>query len=81
MASASAGSPVSGTSLRGREVGLADVAVRERLVYDAEQLEGIAASDLLSLCACAEGKAQLLTAARALAGKVWSAKVYARKPV
>ena len=63
-----------------REAGLVDVEVRDRLVYDAEQLEGIAASDLGSLCSCAEGKTQLLSAARSLAGRVWSAKVYARKP-
>jgi arsenite methyltransferase len=64
-----------------REAGLVDVEVRDRLVYDAEQLEGIAASDLESLCSCAESKPHLLAAARSLAGKVWSAKIYARKPV
>jgi arsenite methyltransferase len=63
-----------------REVGLVDVEVRDRLVYDAEQLEGIAASDLESLCSCAEVKAQLPAIARTLVGKVWSAKVHARKP-
>ena len=63
-----------------RDAGLVDVEVRDRLVYDADQLEGIAASDMESLCGCAGGKAQLLSAARTLAGKVWSAKVYARKP-
>jgi arsenite methyltransferase len=63
-----------------REAGLVDVEVRDRLVYDADQLEGIAASDLESVCSCGAGKAQLASAARALAGKVWSAKIYARKP-
>ena len=63
-----------------REAGLVDVEVRERLVYDAEQLAGIAASDLESVCCCDAGKTQLLSVARTLAGKVWSAKVYARKP-
>jgi SAM-dependent methyltransferase len=63
-----------------RDVGLVDVEVRDRLVYDAEQLEGLAGSDFESLCGCAGGKAQLLSLARTLAGKVWSAKVYARKP-
>jgi SAM-dependent methyltransferase len=63
-----------------REAGLTDVAVRARLVYDAAQLEGLAASDLEGLCGSAEGRAQLGAVARSLAGKVWSAKVYARKP-
>ena len=63
-----------------RDAGLVDVEVHNRLVYDAEQLEGLAASDFESLCGCAEGKAQLLSVARTLAGKVWSARVYARKP-
>lgn len=63
-----------------RDAGLVDVEVRDRLVYDAEQLEGLAGSDLESLCGCAGGKAQLLSLARTLTGKVWSAKVYARKP-
>jgi arsenite methyltransferase len=63
-----------------RDVGLIDVEVKDRLVYDADQLAALAASDLESLCACAGGKAQLLTVARTLAGKVWSAKVQARKP-
>jgi arsenite methyltransferase len=62
------------------DAGLVDVEVRDRLVYDAEQLEGLAASDFESLCGCAGGKAQLLSLARTLAGKVWSAKVSARKP-
>jgi SAM-dependent methyltransferase len=63
-----------------RESGLVEVEVRDRLMYDADQLEGIAASDLESVCSCAAGKAQLTSVARTLAGKVWSAKVYARKP-
>jgi arsenite methyltransferase len=63
-----------------REAGLVDVEVRDRLVYDADQLEGIAASDLESVCSCGAGKAQLTAAARTLAGKVWSAKVYAKRP-
>jgi arsenite methyltransferase len=63
-----------------RDAGLVDVEVHERLVYDAEQLEGLAASDFENLCSCAGGKAQMLSVVRTLAGKVWSAKVYARKP-
>jgi SAM-dependent methyltransferase len=63
-----------------RDAGLVDIEVRDRLVYDAEQLEGLAASDFESLCGCAGSKVELLSLARSLAGKVWSAKVYARKP-
>ena len=63
-----------------REAGLVDVEVRDRLVYDADQLEGLATSDLESLCSCAQVKEKLPAWARSLAGKVWSAKVYARKP-
>ncbi len=63
-----------------RAAGLVDVEVRDRLVYDADQLEGIAASDLESVCSCGAGKAKLASYARTLAGKVWSAKVYAKKP-
>jgi arsenite methyltransferase len=61
------------------DAGLVDVEVRDRLVYDAEQLEGIARSDLEAMCNCAQGKAMLPAFARSLAGKVWSAKVYARR--
>jgi arsenite methyltransferase len=63
-----------------REAGLVDVEVRARLVYDAKQLEGIAGSDLEAICDCAQAKSMLPTIARTLTGKVWSAKVYARKP-
>jgi hypothetical protein len=63
-----------------REAGLVEVEVRGRLVYDATQLEGLAASDLEGVCGCAGGKAQVGAMARSLAGKVWSAKVFARKP-
>jgi arsenite methyltransferase len=63
-----------------REAGLVDVEVRDRLVYDADQLEGIAASDVETACGCGAGKSQLGSLARTLAGKVWSAKIYAQKP-
>ncbi len=63
-----------------RAVGLVDVEVRARLVYDADQLEAIASSEGESACGCGTGKTELLAFARDLAGKVWSAKVYARKP-
>ena len=63
-----------------RAAGLADVEVRERLVYDAGQIAGMA----LSTVGCSCGGDQLAELARdyagELEGKVWSAKVYARKP-
>jgi SAM-dependent methyltransferase len=64
-----------------KSAGLVDVEVRDRLVYGAEQLEGIAASDLENLVGSEEDRAKLGRMARELAGKVWSAKVYARKPL
>ncbi|HEY3450671.1 MAG TPA: arsenite methyltransferase [Myxococcales bacterium] len=63
-----------------RAAGLVDAEVRDRLVYDADQLAAIASSDIDSLCKCADGKKLLAAAARTIAGKVWSAKIYARKP-
>jgi hypothetical protein len=50
-----------------------------RLVYDADQLEAIAGSE--SGCGCGLGKEELGAYARSLDGKVWSAKIYARKPL
>jgi arsenite methyltransferase len=63
-----------------RQAGLVDVEVRDRLVYDAEQLAAFATSDFESACCCEASKPMLQAFARTLAGKVWSAKVYARKP-
>lgn len=60
-----------------RAAGLVDVAVRDRLVYDAEQIAAFASE----ACGCgAEGQRLPPGIERTLAGKVWSAKVYARKP-
>ncbi len=53
--------------------GLTDVSVSERVVYDASQLEALAASEF---GASAEAKQLAETAA----GKVWSAIILARKP-
>ena len=63
-----------------RAAGLVDVEVRDRLVYDAEQLEVIAASDLERFVGGEEERKKVGQVARGLAGKVWSAKFYARKP-
>jgi SAM-dependent methyltransferase len=71
-----------------RAAGLEDVGVRERIVYDETQLEGFIASELpdnveLAGSCCCEGpptgdtvKAIIV----ALVGKIWSAKIHARKP-
>jgi arsenite methyltransferase len=70
-----------------RRAGLADCEVRERYVYSAEQLSSFIASDIPGMeeaasccCASAENKEELLRQVGvALAGKIWSAKVFARK--
>lgn len=54
-----------------RAAGLTDVAVRDRLAYSASQLEGFIAKRLT---------ASQIKALRSLDGKVWSAKIYGRKP-
>ena len=71
-----------------RAAGLEDVEIRERIVYDETQLEGFIASELpdnveLVGSCCCEGpptgdtvKAIIV----ALVGKIWSAKIHARKP-
>jgi SAM-dependent methyltransferase len=69
-----------------RRAGLTDVEVRQRHVYDAGQLEGIAAEVLSddgggSCCGPESGCAvDAHGIAEAIAGKVWSAQFAARKP-
>ena len=68
-----------------RAAGLADVEVRDRLVYDAGQLASFATSDTEGVCSCGSQLSDELVAvvgehARGLEGQVWSAKVYARRP-
>ena len=67
-----------------RQAGLTDVEVRERLVYDAAQIEAFIGSELKegSSCCCGGPSTSELarTWAPRLQGKVWSAKVFARKP-
>ena len=66
-----------------RAAGLVDVEVRERLVYDADQLEAFFSSELPEneRSGCCGGAAPgFAETARKMAGKVWSAKVFARKP-
>jgi arsenite methyltransferase len=70
-----------------RGVGLVDVAVRERIVYDAAQLQGLIDSDSRAFeqnrrCCC--GRAGCSPSPEELAdeceGLVWSANIFARKP-
>ena len=71
-----------------QSAGLTDVAVRERVVYDETQLEGFIASELpdnveqARSCCCGGPAAadQVKEITRALLGKIWSAKIHARKP-
>ena len=64
--------------------GLEEVAVRDRLVYDAAQLDGYVASEFEGTCCGGPSQEQLAKLVRgyadSLVGKVWSAKVYARRP-
>ena len=66
-----------------RAAGLVDATVRERLVYDATQLEAFFHGDD-GEGACCGGPAatgpQVAAAAQRMVGKVWSAKLFARKP-
>jgi arsenite methyltransferase len=67
-----------------RRAGLVDVEVRERFIYDAAQLDALVESEELgqALSCCGGGapsKVMLQGLAAAMAGKVWSAKVAARK--
>jgi arsenite methyltransferase len=65
-----------------RAAGLVDVEVRERLVYDAAQIEEFFSSELPAneRSSCCGGGPGFAENARRMAGKVWSAKVFARKP-
>ncbi len=66
--------------------GLENAEVRERLVYDSPQLEGLIQSDLADASeevrnwAATSGEEAMTRAAQSVAGKVWSAMFYARKP-
>jgi len=68
-----------------RTAGLTDVKVIDRFVYDAVHMAGLVESELPDAgcgCGCGpEGKELLMKVAKDLEGKVWSAKVVARKPI
>jgi len=68
-----------------RAAGLEDIDVRHRIVYDLAQLEAFIRSDLVedeqaAGCCGPRGGKSLREVAEALEGKVWSAKIFARKP-
>jgi arsenite methyltransferase len=65
------------------EAGLVEVAVRDRLTYDASQLTGLLDSTAGGACCCGPetlSKEQLERVTQALAGKVASIRVVGRKP-
>ncbi|MFH1132643.1 MAG: arsenite methyltransferase [Pseudomonadota bacterium] len=66
------------------QAGLQNIAVRERLVYDAIQLASFFTSELDQTVQCCGGGAldpkTLKQLAETVVGKVYSAKIYARKP-
>ena len=69
-----------------RQAGLTDVEVRERIVYDQSQLMSFIASELpdneqsVGCCGTVSGLGSVTDIAGDMVGKVWSAKVHARKP-
>ena len=69
-----------------RAAGLSDVKVVDRFVYDVAQMAGLVESEIPETgcgCGCGPGidKAVIVKAAADLEGKVWSAKITARKPL
>ncbi|MHC4442510.1 MAG: arsenite methyltransferase [Planctomycetota bacterium] len=66
--------------------GLENVEVRDRLVYDASQLKGLIQSDLVdanqhaACCVASMNDQAISNIAESLAGKIWSANFYAKKP-
>jgi SAM-dependent methyltransferase len=65
--------------------GLCEAKVQDRVIYDATQLAALAESELpesvnASGCCGQDLYAQIKPIAASLEGKIWSAKIYARKP-
>jgi len=67
-----------------RDAGLETVEVKERLVYDAAQLASLVETELpegqLDCCSGGLPKELIAQLAGEVSGKIWSAKVFARKP-
>jgi arsenite methyltransferase len=65
------------------EAGLVEVAVRDRLTYDKDQLAALLGADEGGSCCCGSGglpKAEILRMANELAGKVASIRIAAHRP-
>ncbi len=67
-----------------RNAGLTETEVRKRFVYDAAQLEyllgeGLHGSDGGTCCGLGDGAADAHSVAESIAGRIWSAQIYARK--
>ena len=69
-----------------RNAGLEDAEVRERIIYDAGQVDAFISSELpdnkqvAACCGGANGVGSIREITETLVGKIWSAKIYARKP-
>lgn len=68
-----------------RQAGLADVEVRDRLIYEVSQLESLIRSDLPEVSQSVERRGCdagpfVHNVAQSLAGRMWSISVFARKP-
>lgn len=63
-----------------KKAGLSAIKVLDRLVYDVEQLEGFICSELQNDTACECKRSELKSWAKELCGKVWSIKIFAKKP-
>ena len=67
-------------------MGLVDVEVRDRIVYDTSQLEAFVTTELpdneelVSCCGGPVTPESVRDFVRKIAGKIWSAKIYAKKP-
>ena len=65
-----------------KEAGLVEVKVLDRLIYDAEILNSFAKDALRDACAqTSEFASQVGSYAEELEGKIWSAKVFGKKPL
>lgn len=65
-----------------REAGLVEVKVLDRLIYDAQQIESFAPAALGEAFECTpQFSSRLSDYAREMEGRIWSAKIYGKKPV
>lgn len=66
-----------------RDAGLTNVKVVDRLVYEASQMVALVDTELPTSCGCGTvlDAGQIEKLAKEVEGKIWSAKIYAEKPV